>query len=92
VCLIPKDAAFSFPPEGLMLRWFSEAAGRSDIFDLVTLSLKVAALLTATVLAPGTLAAGVLWRSTFFWQKRRVAAATVAGCAAFKVVTWSRGC
>ena len=36
-----EDAAFSFPPQGLTLRWFSVAAQRSDILDSVTLSLKV---------------------------------------------------
>lgn len=60
-----EDAAFSFPPAGLTLRWFSEAAGRSDIIDSVTLSLKIAALSTAIALVLGTLAAGALWRSTF---------------------------
>ena len=51
-----EDAAFSFPPQGLTLRWFSEAAGRSDILQAVTLSLKIAALSTAIA----------LWRSAFF--------------------------
>nr|VUD31920.1 Spermidine Putrescine ABC transporter permease potC [Raoultella sp. NCTC 9187] len=36
-----EDAAFSFPPQGLTLRWFSEAAGRGDIIESVTLSLKL---------------------------------------------------
>ena len=62
-----EDAAFSFPPQGLTLRWFSEAAGRSDILQAVTLSLKIAALSTAIALVLGTLAAGALWRSAF-WQ------------------------
>ena len=61
-----EDAAFSFPPQGLTLRWFSEAAGRSDILQAVTLSLKIAALSTAIALVLGTLAAGALWRSAFF--------------------------
>lgn len=61
-----EDAAFSFPPQGLTLRWFSEAAGRSDILESVTLSLKIAALSTGIALILGTLAAGALWRSTFF--------------------------
>ncbi|EFD1077081.1 ABC transporter permease [Escherichia coli] len=47
-----EDAAFSFPPQGLTLRWFSVAAQRSDILDAVTLSLKVAALATLIAL-PG---------------------------------------
>lgn len=61
-----EDAAFSFPPRGLTLRWFSEAAGRSDIFEAVTLSLKIAALSTAIALVLGTLAASALWRRDFF--------------------------
>ena len=48
-----EDAAFSFPPQGLTLRWFSVAAQRSDILDAVTLSLKVAALATLIALVLG---------------------------------------
>lgn len=61
-----EDAAFSFPPKGLTLHWFSVAAGRSDILDAVTLSLQIAALATAIALVLGTLAAAALWRSEFF--------------------------
>lgn len=61
-----EDAAFSFPPQGLTLRWFSEAAGRSDILEAVTLSLKIDSLSTAIALVLGTLAAAALWRSEFF--------------------------
>ena len=49
-----EDAAFSFPPQGLTLRWFSVAAQRSDILDAVTLSLKVAALATLMALVLGS--------------------------------------
>ncbi|WP_039055955.1 ABC transporter permease [Enterobacter sp. Bisph1] len=61
-----EEAAFSFPPQGFTLRWFSVAAARGDILDSVTLSLKIAALATAIALILGTLAAMALWRSTFF--------------------------
>ncbi len=62
-----EDAAFTFPPQGLTLRWFSVAAQRSDILDAVmTLSLKVAALATLMALVLGTLAAAALWRRDFF--------------------------
>ena len=61
-----EDAAFSFPPQGLTLRWFSEAAGRSDIYEAVTLSLKIATLSTVIALVLGTLAAAALWRRDFF--------------------------
>lgn len=60
-----EDAAFSFPPQGLTLRWFSVVAQRSDILDAVTLSLKVAALATLMALVLGTLAAAALWRRDF---------------------------
>ena len=61
-----EDAAFSFPPQGLTLKWFSVAAGRGDIIESVTLSLQIAALSTAIALVLGTLAAAALWRSDFF--------------------------
>lgn len=61
-----EDAAFSFPPKGLTLHWFSVAAGRGDILDSVTLSLQIAALSTSISLVLGTLAAAALWRSEFF--------------------------
>ncbi len=64
-----EDAAFSFPPQGLTLRWFSVAAQRSDILEAVTLSLKVAVLATLIALVLGTLAAAALWRRDFFRQK-----------------------
>ena len=66
-----EDAAFSFPPQGLTLRWFSEAAGRSDIYEAVTLSLKIATLSTASALVLGTLAAAALWRRDFFGKSAK---------------------
>lgn len=76
-----EDAAFSFPPQGLTLRWFSVAAQRSDILDSVTLSLKVAALATLIALVLGTLAAAALWRRDFS-AKRHFAVTVAAHCAA----------
>lgn len=61
-----EDAAFSFPPSGLTVHWFSVAAGRGDIFDAVTLSLKIASLATLLALILGTMAAAALWRRDFF--------------------------
>jgi putative spermidine/putrescine transport system permease protein len=61
-----EEAAFSFPPKGLTLHWFSVAASRGDILDSVTLSLKIATLATILALILGTLAAAALWRREFF--------------------------
>ena len=30
-----EEAAFSFPPKGFTLHWFSVAAGRQDILDAI---------------------------------------------------------
>jgi len=64
-----EDAAFSFPPQGITLRWFSVAAARTDILEAVTLSLKIAALATVIALVLGTLAAMALWRREFFGKQ-----------------------
>ncbi|MGP3591876.1 ABC transporter permease [Vagococcus sp. WN89Y] len=64
-----EDAAFSFPPQGFTLHWFSVAAARTDILESVTLSLKVAALATLIALILGSLAAMALWRSQFFGKQ-----------------------
>lgn len=77
-----EDAAFSFPPQGLTLRWFSVAAQRSDILDSVTLSLKVAALATLIALVLGTLAAAAAVATRLFRQKRHFAVTVAAHCAA----------
>ncbi|EGT5761723.1 ABC transporter permease [Cronobacter sakazakii] len=61
-----EESAFSFPPQGLTLRWFEVAAQRADILESVTLSLKVATLATVLALVLGTLAAAALWRREFF--------------------------
>lgn len=76
-----EDAAFSFPPQGLTLRWFSVAAQRSDILEAVTLSLKVAVLATLIALVLGTLAAAAL-ATRLFRQKRHFAVTAAAHCAA----------
>ncbi len=81
-----EDAAFSFPPQGLTLRWFSVAAQRSDILDSVTLSLKVAALATLIALVLGTLATCRAVATRLFRQKRHFAV-TVAAIALPGIVT-----
>lgn len=76
-----EDAAFSFPPQGLTLRWFSVAAQRSDILDAVTLSLKVAALATLMALVLGRWPLPRCGDETFS-AKRHFAVTAAAHCAA----------
>jgi putative spermidine/putrescine transport system permease protein len=61
-----EESAFSFPLQGLTLRWFEAAAAREDIVAAIKLSLQVAAAATLVALVLGTLLAGALYRRSFF--------------------------
>lgn len=61
-----EEAAFTFPPPGLTLQWFSRAWQRSDLWQALSLSVRIAAVSTFLALILGTLAALALARSKFF--------------------------
>jgi len=60
-----EDRTYQFPPPGLTLHWFADAAAREDIWAALRLSLGVASMATLLSLALGTLAALGLARQTF---------------------------
>lgn len=60
------DSSYSFPMEGLTLRWFARALERSDIHQAIYLSMSVAAMATVIAMALGTLCAAALNRERFF--------------------------
>jgi len=60
------EATYSFPPPGLTLRWFAVAWGRTDFWQALFLSLRVAGIATVVALVLGTLAAAAVSRSRFF--------------------------
>lgn len=64
-----EDAAFTFPPPGLTVRWFGVAWARNDIWAALGLSLRVAAITTLIALVLGTLAAAAVFRSRFFGRE-----------------------
>ncbi|MFC2971617.1 ABC transporter permease [Azotobacter bryophylli] len=64
-----EEAAFSFPPKGFTLHWFSAAFARPDVLQAIRLSLQVATLATAIALVLGTLAAAALYRRDFFGKQ-----------------------
>ncbi|MCP1641795.1 putative spermidine/putrescine transport system permease protein [Pseudomonas citronellolis] len=64
-----EDAAFSFPPQGFTLHWFSVAFGRQDVLESITLSLKIACIATLIAMLLGTLAAAALYRRDFFGKE-----------------------
>jgi putative spermidine/putrescine transport system permease protein len=60
-----EDRTYQFPPPGLTLHWFADAAARADIWAALRLSIGVACMATLAALALGTLAALGLARPQF---------------------------
>ena len=60
------EATFTFPLPGLTTQWFAVALGRSDLWNALWLTLRVAAVATLAALVLGTLAAAAVYRSDFF--------------------------
>jgi putative spermidine/putrescine transport system permease protein len=63
------EATFTFPLPGLTTRWFGVAWGRSDLWQALGLSLRVASITTVAALLLGTLAAAAIHRSRFFGRE-----------------------
>lgn len=63
------EAAFTFPPPGLTTKWFGVAWTRTDLWEALSLSLRVASLATLLALVLGTLAAAAVYRSKFFGRE-----------------------
>ena len=64
-----EDAAFTFPPPGLTVKWFAEAMQRTDLWSALSLSLKVAAFSTALSLLLGLLAAFAVHHGKFIGKE-----------------------
>jgi len=64
-----EDAAFTFPPPGLTLRWFGAAWGRADLWAALWLSVRVATVATGAAMILGTLAAAAVHRARFFGRE-----------------------
>jgi putative spermidine/putrescine transport system permease protein len=64
-----EDSAYTFPPPGLTLNWFSVAWHRRDLWQALGTSLQVASLATALALVLGTMAALAVGRRQFFGQE-----------------------
>jgi putative spermidine/putrescine transport system permease protein len=63
------EATYTFPLPGMTTKWFSVALGRNDLWQALTLSLKVATVATLAALLLGTLAAAAVYRSKFFGRE-----------------------
>lgn len=64
-----EERTYQWPPPGFTLRWFEAAWNRPDVWEALTLSVKVAAISTAIALLLGTLCAAAVSRSRFFGRE-----------------------
>ena len=64
-----EERTYQWPPPGFTLRWFEAAWNRPDVWQALTLSVKVAAISTAIALVLGTLCAAAISRSRFFGRE-----------------------
>ena len=64
-----EDSSYTFPPPGYTIDWIGMTMARSDFWDALWLSVRVALLATALALVLGTLAAGAMYRFRFFGRE-----------------------
>jgi putative spermidine/putrescine transport system permease protein len=64
-----EEASFQWPPPGLTTKWFAVTLGRTDVWQAMGLSLKVAAISTISAMILGTRTAAAVSRSKFFGRE-----------------------
>lgn len=64
-----EEKSFQWPPPGFTAKWFAVAWNRPDIWEALTLSVKVASIATVIALVLGTLAAAAVARTKFFGRE-----------------------
>jgi putative spermidine/putrescine transport system permease protein len=66
-----EDKSYQWPPPGFTTQWFGVTWNRPDVWQALSLSLKVAAISTGIALILGTLAAAAVSRAQF-WGREAV--------------------
>ncbi len=64
-----EDKTYQWPPPGLTLKWFAVTWNRPDVWEALTLSVKVASISTVVALILGTLCAAAMSRAKFFGRE-----------------------
>lgn len=64
-----EEKSFQWPPPGFTTKWFAVAWNRPDIWEALTLSVKVASIATVIALMLGTLTAAAVARTKFFGRE-----------------------
>jgi len=64
-----EDKTYQWPPPGFTLKWLSVTWNRPDVWEALTLSVKVASISTLIALVLGTLCAAAVSRAKFFGRE-----------------------
>ncbi|AML52810.1 ABC transporter permease [Falsihalocynthiibacter arcticus] len=64
-----EDKSYQWPPPGFTLKWFAVTWERTDVWEALGLSLKVASVSTVIALILGTLCAAAVSRTKFFGRE-----------------------
>ncbi|MGQ0611527.1 MAG: ABC transporter permease [Paracoccaceae bacterium] len=65
-----EERTYAFPPPGLTTQWFAVAWARPDIWQALSLSLRVAAVATFLAMVLGTLVSAAMSRARFFGREQ----------------------
>jgi len=64
-----EDKSYQWPPPGLTLKWFAVTWARDDVWEALSLSVRVASISTVIALVLGTLCAAAISRTKFFGRE-----------------------
>ena len=64
-----EERSYQWPPPGLTTKWLAVTWNRPDIWEALTLSVKVASISTMIALLLGTLCAAAVSRAKFFGRE-----------------------
>ncbi|TIU15021.1 MAG: ABC transporter permease, partial [Mesorhizobium sp.] len=64
-----EERSFVWPPPGLTTQWFAVTWNRPDVWQSLSLSVRVAAISTLVALVLGTLCAAAVSRTRFFGRE-----------------------
>jgi putative spermidine/putrescine transport system permease protein len=64
-----EEKSYAWPPPGFTTQWFAVTWNRPDVWEALTLSVKVATISTAIALVLGTLCAAAVSRTKFFGRE-----------------------
>ena len=64
-----EDKSYQWPPPGFTTRWFGVTWNRPDVWEALSLSLRVATISTVVALVLGTLCAAAVARTRFFGRE-----------------------